>query len=147
MVEEIKAGILQSLNTVLGSEWGELPFLVNVDRNNFSRNNNRYGVLTQASLETGSVTKYFTVLQTFEVVLTKAYIDDGVGDQDRQEKSVELQDRVLDVYKDLINTKANRPAYVMNITDLTLSSSEYLEESQVVIQRASFNILYRISLI
>ena len=146
-VNEIKAGILESLDRVLGSEWSELPFVVNVEKNNFNSNNNRYGVLVQASFETDSVTKFVTVTQSFEVVLTKAYIDDGIGDQDRQEKSVELQDLVLTVYKDLINTKANRPAVVMNIDNISNSASEYLEESQVVIQRASFNVLYRCSLI
>jgi len=147
LINDLLAGIKTRVSTVLGSEFSELPFLIDVSQNNFNQNHNRYGVIPQASFETDSVTKYVTMEQVFQVVLTKAFIDDGISDADKQAKRTELQDLFLDIYKDLINTKAGVPSIVMNITDLNVEDAEYLDEEKVVVMKASINILYRFTLI
>ena len=67
--------------------------------------------------------------QTFTMVITKAYIDDGISDADSQDKQIELQDIVLDIYKDLYNTKDGVPSVFLNITDLSVADIEYSPES------------------
>lgn len=147
LVTDLLASIKSAVGTTLGVEFSEIPYVADVSKNNFNNNNNRYGVQSLASNETDSVTKFVTMLQSFEVVLTKAYVDDGISDSDKQSKTVDAQDLVYDIYRDLVNTKAGVPAIVINITDLEMSDPEYLDKEKVVVIRASFNVLYRFTLI
>jgi len=147
LVTDLLASIKSTVGTTLGVEYSEIPYVTDVSKNNFNSNHNRYGVQSLASNETDSVTKFVTMLQSFEVVLTKAYVDDGISDSDKQSKTVDAQDLVYDIYRDLVNTKAGLPAIVINITDLEMSNPEYLDEEKVVVIRASFNVLYRFTLI
>jgi len=85
--------------------------------------------------------------QRFEVVLTKAYVDNGISDTDKLSKSIELQDLQMDIYRALVQNKAGLPSVVMNITNLNIDEAVYLEDSKVVMVKSSFNILYRFNLI
>ena len=147
IVNDLLASITTSVGTTLGSEYAELPYKTDVSKNNFNTNNNRYGVLANASLQVDSVTRFVTMSQAYEVVLTKAYADDGISDDDKQAQTSDAQDLVYDIYKSLVNTKAGIPSVVINITDLSIEVPEYLTEEKVVVIRASFNVLYRFTLI
>lgn len=147
IINDLTSSIKTSIATTLGVEYSELPFVIDVSKNNFNQNHNRYGVIPVASFETASVTKYVTMQQTYTMVLTKAYIDDGIGDADMQAKRTELQDLFIDIYKNLVNSKAGIPSIVMNITDLNVEDAVFLGDEKVVIMNASFNVLYRFTLI
>ena len=147
LVNDLLDSIKTRVASVLGSEYGELPYVIDVSQNNFNQNHNRYGVIPAASFESESVTKYVTMIQSYQLVLTKAFIEDGISDADKQAKRTELQDLVYDIYKDLVNTKAGIPSIVMNITDLQVEDATYLNEEKVVVINASFNVLYRFTLI
>lgn len=147
LINDLLESIKTRVSTVLGPDFRELPFVIDVSQNNFKQNHNRYGVVPAASFETDSVTKFVTMTHSFDMVLTKAYIDDGIGDSDKRAKRTQLQDLYLDIYKDLVNTKAGIPSIVMNITDLSIDDAVYLEDEKIVVMNASFNVLYRFTLI
>lgn len=147
IITNIVAGISSRISTVLGAGYGKLPYITDVEKNNYVTNSDRYGVRALTATQTDSVTKNVTNLQSFEIVLTKAYYQSKLDDDAAQTATHELQDSILDIYKDLINTRAGVPATVLNLTDLIIIEPEYIEESKVVVIRANFNILYRFSLI
>jgi len=146
IVTDLTNGIKSTMATTLGAGYSELPYVIDIEKNNFNTNNNRYGVVIGPSFQTETVTRHVTMLQTFTMVITKAYIEDGISDADSQEKNKEAQDLVLDIYKDLYNTKAGVPSTFLNIVDLSVADVEYSEDSEYMVIRASFNILYRFSL-
>lgn len=147
ITNDLLTGIKATVATTLGSEYAELPYATDISKNNFNSNHNRYGVLADSSSQADSVTKFVTMSQSYEVVLTKAFIDDGISDTDKQDQTTAAQDLVFDIYKDLVNTKAGMPSIVLNITDLNVEAPEYLDDEKVVVIRASINILYRFTLI
>lgn len=147
IVNDILTGIKSTTASVLGSGYSELPYGLDVAKNNFNNNHNRYSVVPGASTETASVTKFVTMSQNFEIVLSKAYIDDGISDSDKQQAAIDAQDLVFDIYKSLVNTKAGVPSRVINITDLNINLPEFIDDQKVVIVRASFNVLNRFTLI
>jgi hypothetical protein len=147
IINDITNGIKSTVQNTLGSEYSEMPYGLDVAKNNFNNNHNRYAVIPGASTETDSVTKFVTMSQSFEVVLSKAYIDDGISDAEKQQTAIDAKDLVFNIYKSLVNTKAGTPLQVINVTDLSIDSSEFIDEQKVVIIRASFNVLHRFTLI
>ena len=146
-VTSILNGIKGGMATTLGVEFSELPYVNDVEKNNFNSNHNRYGVTAKASFQAETVTKVITMDQTFEMVITKAYIEDGISDDDSRAKNLEIQDLYLDIFKTIYNTKAGDPASVLNVSSLTVAEPEYLIEEKVIVLRASINVLHRFSLI
>lgn len=143
----ITAGIKTRTAAVLGVEYGELPYVVDVTKNNYKSNTKRYGVRALTATEVSSVTKFVTQLQSFEIILTDSYYQSKLDDSNAVQTAHSLQDSILDIYKDLINTKAGEPGFVMNVTNLIINEPEYIEESKVVLIRAQVAVLHRVSLI
>lgn len=146
-INDIIAGLSSRVSAVLGPDYSQLPYVIDVSKNNYNSNAKRYGVRALTATETASVTKNVTQLQSFEITLTDAYYESKLDDSAAVQTAHNLQDSVLDIYKDLINTKAGAPSVVMNISNLIVSEPEYLDDSKVVVIRATMDILHRISLI
>lgn len=143
--------IRQSMETealvVLGNSYQKLAYVENVQKNNFRTGNDRYGVRALDALQNPGVTKQVTLTQTFELILTKGYVDSAISDNNQVSKAYELRAKVLEIYKHFINTKAGIPGTVLNINGLNVSSPEYLEDDKLVIQRATMDVTFRYSLI
>jgi hypothetical protein len=104
------------------------------------------GVRALGALQNPGVNRYTTFTQSFEVVLTKGYIQSTIDDTEQVEKSYDLRAIMLDIYTDLVNTKAGVPASVMNIFNLEFTEPEYLEEDKVVVTRYTMDITFRLTL-
>ena len=146
-IADITTAIKGQIITELGVSYKELAYVEDVAKNSFRTSNNRYGVRALVAGQLPGVTKFVTLNQEFEIILTKGYIQSSIDDTSQVTGSLDLRAELLSIYKRLINTKAGLPGTVLNITDLILSSPEYLEDDKVVIQRATMNIQYRYSLI
>lgn len=147
VVRDVITGMLSEISLELGSGYEELPYMNDVSMNNFNANHNRYGVRGGALTETDTVTKVITVTQSFDVVLTKAYADDGISDENARSEWLDLQALMLDIYKRLINNKAGVPASIIDIQDLVWGEPQYISGEKVVALTASMNVRYRFSLI
>jgi hypothetical protein len=66
-----------------------------------------------------------------------------MGDASEQAKGPILQDLLFDVYRDLINTRAGSPSFVINVENFSTNQPETIDDSGVVV-RAQFNIKYRV---
>lgn len=146
-MRDIRDSMLTEIAAELGASYVQLPYVENVEKNNFRNSNDRYGVRALEASQVPGVTKYPTFTQSFEVILTKGYIESNLDDTPQVTKSYDNRENLLDIYKRLVNNRVGIPATVLNVTDLVVSSPEYLEDDKVVVQRATMNITYRFSLI
>jgi hypothetical protein len=123
--------------------YSELGYATDLKKNSFKGNFSRYGVLPLGSQEVSSVTRYVTLSQQFELILTDGFINTPMSDAQQQSKTIALQDLAFSVYKDLIATKCGAPATVIQVNSFQSSAPEYLTDDKVVIQKSTFNVTYR----
>ena len=144
-VTDIKATIKTRIATVLGSPWSELPHAIDITKNSFKGNAKGYGVIAGGILqeETFGVLGSYSVNQTFTIKLTDSFSTKPADDSARQTVMDDLMDKSLDIYKDLINTRAGSPASVIHVTDLDVGEVEELVGSNVMSLTMTFIVKYR----
>lgn len=128
---------------VLGASYSELAYSNDITKNSFKGNFKRYGLLSKEAVEISSVTRYVTLEQTFELILTDSYINQAMSDAQEIAKGPVLQDLAFDIYRDLINTKAGSASIVVSVNDSEYLAPETLVEDNVVVVRARFKIKFR----
>lgn len=151
-IDTIVSDIVDAMNVeisgVLGSSFKELQFIVDVERNNFRQNNNRYGVLHGAASQLEGVTRNLTFSQVFTVVLTTGYQESALSDEYARDESMRLYGEMLEIHQVLVREKAGAPAVVINVANtIDIEDPEYLDDEKVTVLRANVEILYRYDLI
>lgn len=143
-VEQLRDSVEARMAAVAGSEYSLLGNMTEIEKNAFKGANNRYGVVPREMNEVDGTTCFLTIDQNFELVLTNGFFSNvTASDLDKRNKTIVLQDLMLDIYKDLKSSKAGRPDIVMHTLDLNIQDPEFLEEDHVVILRAIITIKYR----
>lgn len=146
-VRDIKNAMLSEIATELGASYKRLAYEEDVAKNSFRSSSQRYGVRQLDAFEIPGVTKYATFDQTFQVVLTKGYIQSNIDDSEQTETSLDLAELAHDIYVRMVKNKAGLPSSVINVKDLSMSEPEYLEDDKVTIIRANMIITYRNTLL
>lgn len=146
-MRDIRDSLEAEIAAELGVEYRKLAYLENIDKNSFRTNNKRYGVRALAASEVPGVTKNVHITQSYEVVLTQAYLDSNLDDVKQVERAYDNQSKILDIYKRMVNNKGGLPGVILNIQNLVVAEPEYNEEEKVAVQRATIDITYRFSLI
>jgi hypothetical protein len=146
VMRDIKEAIEDEIQSELGSSYKLLAYVENVQKNSFRTSSERYGVRTLTGQQIPGVTRYFTITQSFEVVLSKGYIESALDDSEQVTKAFDNRENLLAIYKRLVNNKCGIPSVVMNVFNLLVSEPEYFEEDKVAVQRATMDITYRINL-
>jgi hypothetical protein len=141
-VSSLVTSLTSLCGTFLGASYSELKQKHNIELNAFKGSNNKYGVISRDISETTGATCFITVDQTFEINLTNSYSTVNNNDSSKDNAIIALQDISLELYNEIIKTKANNPSIVMVINSLS-STIEELEEDKVIINKLSFNIKYR----
>lgn len=144
-MRQIKDAMDVEIQAELGSEYKPFAYLENIQENSFRTSSERYGVRALGSGQVPGVTKYFTMTQAFEIVLSKSYTQSAISDSEQVSKSYDNRENLLAIYKRLVNTKCGVPSLVMNVTELLVSEPEYLLEDKVAVQRATINVTYRVT--
>lgn len=138
LISTIKTRVAQ----VLGATYSEIAYALDLSKNSFKGNFKRYGVLAKGSSETSSVNRYVTIDQTFELILTDSFMNTAMSDSLEQAKGPSLHDLAFDIYRDLVNSKAGSPSFVLLVNNLSISEPETMD-GNVVVVKATFNIKYR----
>lgn len=146
VVATLVSSIKSRMATVLGSEYREISYANEVEKNTFRGGDQRYGVLPGSFEQIAGVTRAATYDQTFELILTKGYGRSNVSDSAQQQAATDLFEQLHAINADLVNTKAGSPANVMNVFNLNAESPEYLTDEKIVVLRASIVITYRVTL-
>lgn len=147
LIRDITNAMKSEVSAELGVNFRELAYLEDVSKNSFRTGNDRYGVRALGGFQVPGVTKNVTITQTFEIVLTKGYIESNIDDEPQVEKSYDNRENLLDIYKRLVNNRGGLPGTILNIFDMSISEPEFLDDDKVAIQRATMSITYRYSLI
>ncbi len=142
-VTNIVAGLKTNMTTILGPTYTELSNATLIESNSFKGANKRYSVLAQGLDEVAGTTCHVTVDQRFDMILTDSYYSSIKNDSDKRTKTIGLQELAFDIYKEVVNTKANTPASVMLVDTLAVADPSYLEEDNVVVITATITIKYR----
>lgn len=144
-VSTIKAALKTRTAAVLGSGWSELPHAIDITKNNFKANAQGYGVVAGSLVqeEAFGVLRSYSVSQTFTIKLTDSFNTKPADDSDRQATMDSLMDNALDIFKDLVNTRAGSPALVIHVIDLEVDEPEILEGANVAALTLNFTIRYR----
>ena len=146
-ITDIKNSIITRLIAVLPSDYKALAYIEEIEKNNNTQIKRAYGVQALEAEEVSGVNKVYTIDQTFEVIITDNYNHSQVNDNDYQNKTYDIREQCLAIYKDIVNTHAGLPGTVLNVSSLFIDIPEQDDESKSVIQRINFLIRYRVSLI
>lgn len=141
-VNSLVTSLTSLCGTFLGVSYSELKHKHNISLNTFKGSNNRYGVISRDIVEASGATCFVTVDQSFEINLTNSYASISTSDSPKDSAIIDLQDTSLNLYNEIIRTKANNPGIVMIVNSLSTSITE-LEEDKVLINKLVFNIKYR----
>lgn len=147
IIRDISEGIQTEMQAELGVTYKPLAYVEDVQKNSFRTSSERFGVRALLGGQIPGVTKYVTITQSFEIVLSKQYQESMVDDSEQVSKAYDNRENLLAIYKRLVNNKCGRPDLVMNVYELSVSEPEYLVEDKVAIQRATMNVTYRLTLI
>jgi hypothetical protein len=147
VIRDIRDAMVSEIQAELGSTYKPLAYLEDVAKNSFRTSSERFGVRPLASSQVPGVTKYYQFIQSFEIVISKQYLESSIDDSEKVEKSLDNREIVLALFKRMINNKAGLPSMVLNVFDLAIAEPEYLEQDKVAVQRATMNIQYRLTLL
>lgn len=146
-VRDIRDAMLVEIAAELGANYKQLAYVEDIGKNSFRTSNQRYGVRQLEASQISGVNKYATFDQTFQVVLTKGYIQSNIDDSEQRNTSLDLTELAHDIYVRMFKTKAGIPSVVVNVKDLIISEPEYLEDDKVTVIRANLIITYRNTLL
>lgn len=148
VAKDLKESLEAQLVAQVGVNYKPLKYIEDPSLNSFTQGNDRrYGVRPGGAPENvvAGVKGAITYTQTFEFVLTKGFVQDGVSDSAAYEAWLELHDLALLYNSRLINTKAGMPTVVLNVLGFNLAPPEFLED-KVAVLTGSVDIIYRINL-
>ena len=144
-VTDIKAGIKSICVSTLGSSYSELSYTMDVEKNNFKGNTNRYGVLAGALDQNegrGCMGKY-TVDQVYTIKFTDSYGSKPTSDEAQVATIDDLLNKALVLYKNLVNNQAGAPSVVTMVENLRILEPKSIEGSNLVVITMEINITYR----
>ncbi len=152
MLQDIIEDLVDSINTevqgVLGVSFKPLQYVLNVERNSFRGNEDRYGVIHGEANQLPGVTRFATWNQSFTIVLTKGYVESSKDDLKARNANIELYGLMHTIHKQLIYSKAGLPSIVLHVpSTIEIEEPEYDEEQKVTILRANIEIQYRYDLV
>lgn len=122
-----------------------LPYVYNIQKNNWQMVKDAYGVRPNSASEADSVSKRLTYIQSFDVVLTKGYVQSSVNDEALRDAVKELEDLMHSVFVDLEQTRVGIPSVVLNVTNFSIEEPEVFDEEKVIALTGQVSILYRFS--
>lgn len=144
-ITTIKESIEGKIESIL--TFKKLKHIDDVAKNSFKGGRDRYGVtsgtVTQSS-DIGTI-RSVTYTITYDVKLTTGFVNKQT-ENNAEVVIAELQDKMLTVYNDLVNTRAGQPAVVININNFINGAIEILEDDGVVTITSSIDIVFRDSL-
>ena len=150
-MSDVMRDITNAMETEIQAELGvlykKLAYVEDVSKNSLRTSSDRYGVRALESSQIPGVTKFTTYTQSYEVVLSKGYVQSNIDDTEQVDASYDLRALLLDIYTRLVQTHAGLPLVVLNIFNMVADQPEYLVDEKVVVIRATMDITYRLTLL
>jgi hypothetical protein len=152
-VDQIYDAFMSTIETVLDTnvvvvadKFKPLDYVVEVEKNHFEGNKQKYGVLPLGYERQSGPLGSLTVDQVFQVVLVDSYINVAKNDSAEREKARNVFAKMDDISKEIYNTKIGLPNLVQFVDHVSADDPEYNEEDKIVILRGNFLVKYRRSI-
>jgi len=142
IVSDIVSGVRTVASTALGAGWQTLRNWYEVDKNDVRSAAQAYNVRPLGAIPVDGAMKFYTVDQTFELILTDV-IARGHGDSERETALLVLYNKADEIFKDLHNTKVNGTSGVLLVSQPSLAEPEFLDEKKIIVLRMQFVVKYR----
>ena len=126
----------------LGTGWNELPYVLDVSKNDERRAKQGYGVRPLPANEAPSVTNSYALDHGFELVLMGSV---AKPDDESQAMTLigTLYDKQDEIFKSMARAKLNLPGTVLLVSQPALSEPEILASGKLIALRQQFNVRYR----
>lgn len=142
LVTDMQNQLKATVATVLGADWKELTQVYQVEKNTDRVRFRGYGVRPLGSRVEDGVTRFYTMAQTMEVILTRT-IPSDVNDSQRETAINELFDKVDGIFKNVLGGKLSSPEFILVINNPDVSEPEIFETESFVALRLRMDIVYR----
>ena len=142
LVEQINTALKTQVTTVLGPTYKELQYIFDVGKNSERGLTSAYGVRPLSASNAVGVTRYYTLDQSFEVILT-GIAARTVNDTDKFNLIFTLYDKVDQILNQCFLTKLGLPNIVLLVDSPSINEIEFFDENQFIVLRFSLNVKYR----
>ena len=141
IISTINTHLLAQLTIALPS-YTQIDILYDIPKNAKNKLNNRYGSKPLGGAEAEGNLGQYTIVQLFEVTLTKAYKSSQLlNDNDQAGVIIELQDDLHDVYQQF--KRSSPTGVIRHIFDLTIDNPEVDEDNKLIIQNFTVSVRYQ----
>ena len=139
IVKDIKEAMESRLAIVLSTS-KPLDYVIDIEKNNFTNDKDRFGINPGAATPSVSITKAYTLAQKFEIVLVTDFVNDH-DDSKQDDKILVLYDRMHEMFIDLFQSRIGLNGIVMNVNEPEIAEPEYLKSTAIL--RGTLTVTYR----
>lgn len=142
LVKQINDGLETTVATVVDSDYALLDYKYDTAKNNFRNNKKRYAVIPLAGTSVNTITKVYSMIQQFEIIITNEYVN---RDDDTAQRDVmfDLYDQADEIFKEVYRRPNGLSAIVLNIQNININDPEFFDDSSVAVLRFQLGVTYR----
>ena len=144
---DINNSVEAKMQAILGVQYKILQYKEEVSQNSFTGSMKRFASRATETSEIETVTKFVTFNQGYELIIVDSYYESNIDDSGKSSTMYDMKGKILDIFKELVNSRAGLPSVVLNVESLSMSEPEYLTNQKVIVQRAIIDIKFRINLL
>jgi hypothetical protein len=122
----------------------KLKYLEDIDKNDWRRIKDSYGVRLLGLIETDEIIGGETLDRTYEIILATRFINKGSTDDAQVSAKETLIERLELIRRKLERTKAGNFKNVRDVRNYVESEAEFIEDDSVVLIRAEFDVNFKV---
>lgn len=143
IVSDIISGSRTVIANALGAGWQTLRhWYTSPELNDIRSAKQAYNVRPLGAISVDGVNRYYTVDQTFEVILTDTMARIG-SDTELETALLTLYNKADEIFKAMHNSKVNGTAGVLLVAEPSLSEPEFFNDNKLILLRLQYVVKYR----
>ena len=132
IVRSVYDALKSQVSTTLGSEWTELKFIFDIEKNDQRDLAKGYAIEPLSAINNPSILKTYTLDQGFQITLTRSNARE-INDTDLIEGILDdLYDEASEIFKAVLNTQLGIPTIVMSVSNPNMDAPEFLASAAVL---------------
>lgn len=137
---DILTSLTTKINSILGSNWKELDYVYDLEKNKFRDKDKRFGVGTRDGNRVDGTTKALTIDFNFFVTLANCFVNRS-GDGKQRTALAEIYEQFEEINKQIFLKKLNN-VDILLVSDVSYESPEVIDD-QTISVTCNFIIKYR----
>ena len=132
IVRSVYDALKSQVSTTLGSEWTELKYIFDIEKNDQRDLLKGYAIEPLAASNNPSVLKTYTLDQGFQITLTRTNARE-INDNDLIEGILDdLYDEASEIFKAVLDKQLGIPNIVMSVSSPNMDQPEFLAAAAVL---------------